>query len=79
MLGIVASSKSVLSPDANTNDEDLGPTIGKYLPKASVSPKKKDNKEGNVTEDDNDLMAAVPDSRLPPPPKQTTFGDFSGW
>jgi len=78
-LGIVASSKSVLSPDANTNDEDLGPTIGKYLPKASVGPKKKDKKEGNVTEDDNDLMAAVPDSRLPPPPKKTTFGDFSGW
>lgn len=44
-----------------------------------MGPTKKDKKEGNVTEDDNDLMAAVPVSRLPPPPKKTTFGDFSGW
>mmetsp|Transcript_19972 Transcript_19972/g.29446 ORF Transcript_19972/g.29446 Transcript_19972/m.29446 type:complete len:567 (-) Transcript_19972:218-1918(-) len=79
-LGIVTSAKTISSSDANANDEDQGgPIIGKYLPQASVGNKNKGKKEDYGTEDDHDLMAAVPVSRLPPPPKKTTFGDFSGW
>ncbi len=57
--------------------------IGRYLPKPSRS--KKSSKRVKHNQDDRSQDAiesdssTVPFSRLPPPPKKTTFSDFSGW
>jgi peptidyl-prolyl cis-trans isomerase-like protein 2 len=48
-----------------------GPVVGKYLSQL----KTKAPKPGPQSYDLNDFKA----SRLPPPPKKTTFGSFSGW
>ena len=52
------------------------PAIGKYMKSLN---KKKKSKERTL--DDGDIGGEVETmkSRLPPPPKKTTFGDFSGW
>lgn len=51
------------------------PVIGKYLPKAAVHASSK-----AVSSDEEDgLPAPNMASRLPPPPKKTSFGNFSGW
>jgi len=58
-------------------------SIGKYLPKAllnsaelEVNQAKKNKEKG--TNSSSKTPAMIP-SRLPPPPKKTTFGNFSGW
>lgn len=53
------------------------PEIGKYM---KVIDKKKKSKKRPLDNDDvgNDAVEMMK-SRLPPPPKKTTFGDFSGW
>lgn len=53
--------------------EDVS-TIGKYL-KASKDDSKKRMKHSKSSDNCGDTFT----SRLPPAPKKTTFGDFSGW
>jgi hypothetical protein len=55
--------------DENNELDDL---VSYEFLKVSVGTKNKGKKEGNETEDNNDLMAAVPVSRLPPTPKNMT-------
>lgn len=73
-LGIIAKSVDTSSTLATDADEDNVPAIGVYLPKAAIG-KIEGVKSNNVEKQD----VILPVSRLPPPPKKTTFGDFSGW
>jgi len=75
------------SPKAIKDDsEDSAPTptvIGKYL-KAPKKESKKRTKQMKVKSDNGDraddvVAGETAVSRLPPPPKKTKFGDFSGW
>jgi len=50
--------------------------IGRYLPINTVSKGKKKEREGMELPDLD--ITSLP-QRLPPPPKKTTFGDFSNW
>ena len=71
-----ASSKS-----AEEDSSGGGIVIGKYLKvaKKKSSSSKSTPKAEKVDASDVNLGEAVMKSRLPPPPKKTTFGDFSGW
>ena len=54
--------------------------IGKYM--KNNSPKDKPSKKRSAPTDGVDLddeIGSAIKSRLPPPPKKTSFGDFSGW
>lgn len=80
-----AKSRSVLPPPkAIKNDGDGNEhapiSIGKYLKVAKNQSKKRKKSDIGVGSD-NGAVAENADavSRLPPPPKKTTFGDFSGW
>ena len=59
------------------------PAIGKYListkkdSKKHTKPSKLSDNGGD--EDVGQVGETTLVSRLPPPPKKTTFGDFSGW
>jgi peptidyl-prolyl cis-trans isomerase-like protein 2 len=59
------------------------PAIGKYLLAAKKDSKKKATQskspDNGGAESDGPAREATLLSRLPPPPKKTTFGDFSGW
>ena len=50
-------------------------TIGKYLKVA----KKDSSKAKKQSKSEKNTPVDVGISRLPPPPKKTSFGDFSGW
>lgn len=62
-------TKIVKVPIVEKIEADTGPVVGKYI---------KQNKVKKQILDDQSYDA-VPMSRLPKPPKKTTFGDFSGW
>ena len=55
-------------------------TIGKYLKVANLkkdsTKAKKQTRSGNLNTEEEQGVGI---SRLPPPPKKTSFGDFSGW
>ncbi|KAL7470122.1 hypothetical protein ACHAXS_010347 [Conticribra weissflogii] len=74
------TEKNAQGNDALKADDGSDFEIGKYLKveaKSSNSRLKRKARETNEVE--NDIADPVIRSRLPPPPKQTTFGDFSGW
>ena len=62
------------SDDAGLDSEPI--SIGKYL---KGPQRDKSDKKRSAPIDETDEVGAVIKSRLPPPPKKTTFGDFSGW
>ena len=80
--GHQSTTKALPSPKAVEDDsKESGPSpivIGKYLKTSKKEKKKKKSKQGK---DDVDTAPGetVVVSRLPPPPKKTSFGDFSGW
>lgn len=85
LVNNVASSKTDSTPritaapaaaDDDANSESI--SIGKYMKSPS---KGKPSKKRNIPADDDleDGIAPVMKSRLPPPPKKTSFGNFSGW
>lgn len=49
------------------------PAVGKYMSQVLQAGASK------VSADENEGLRAAKAFRLPPPPKKTTFGDFSGW
>ncbi|KAL3785288.1 hypothetical protein ACHAWO_005087 [Cyclotella atomus] len=76
-----SSSTSAARPAPNledtANDEPIG--IGKYMKSSHMDkPSKKRSAPVDETGLNNDTAPAIK-SRLPPPPKKTSFGDFSGW
>ncbi len=60
---------------SSNNKEVLVPRVGQYLKKLKKTKTEDDQKKDNS--DSNSFP--TPPSRLPPAPKKTTFGDFSGW
>jgi peptidyl-prolyl cis-trans isomerase-like protein 2 len=75
-----ATSYSAASDKKHTTN--LSPfAIGKYLKTGSEKETKSTNKSStaNGDKDASDELNAAVKSRLPPPPKKTMFGDFSGW
>ena len=64
-------------PYAGPSVTDVPAPVGKYLSKPSVG---KSSKEivSKGEHEDSTLKSAIP-TRLPPPPKKTSFHDFSGW
>ncbi len=63
----------------HTTDVPTKPSIGKYLQKAMNNKKQKSSTKTKPTNKDEENSDFVRPSRLPPPPKKTKFGDFSGW
>jgi hypothetical protein len=59
-------------PYAGPSVTDVPAPVGKYLSKPSKEIVSKGEHE------DSTLKSAIP-TRLPPPPKKTSFNDFSGW
>jgi hypothetical protein len=88
LVGVAANDgvgKSGVDASAanEVEDADEAPiSIGKYMKKESNKDKSKKRGLESVSNDDDgtgDEISAAIKSRLPPPPKKTTFGDFSGW
>lgn len=76
----VGSSKTSGSADVMKNgSEPSKPQIGKYLQQTLNSKKSKHGTQTKQTSKDDDNTNFVQPSRLPPPPKKTKFGNFSGW
>ena len=78
----VKKLKALPSPKVeDSTDNGDGPSpivIGKYL-KVGKKKEKKSKQGKSDKEDDGIGTTSVAVSRLPPPPKKTSFGDFSGW
>lgn len=73
-----AQTKSLSTEGKNVVVEESF-TIGKYLKVANLkkdSTKAKKQTTGNLNTEEEQGVGI---SRLPPPPKKTSFGDFSGW
>ena len=74
----VKKLKALPSPkveDSTENGNGSSPiVIGKYL---KVGKKKEKKSKQSKSDKEDDASVAV--SRLPPPPKKTSFGNFSGW
>ncbi len=63
--------------DSLHNSVDItAPKVGHYLQQKVTT---KTIKKRNRNDDDDETDANAMPSRLPPPPKKTSFGDFSGW
>jgi peptidyl-prolyl cis-trans isomerase-like protein 2 len=79
-LGKTIPSKAAIAHDGDTKEGDsVAQEIGRYLPKHS-KPNKKVKRYKPKDEQGIGLEeSSIPLSRLPPPPKKTTFGDFNGW
>ena len=79
-LGKTIPSKAAIAHDGDTKEGDsVAQEIGRYLPKHS-KPNKKVKRYKTKDEQGIGLEeSSIPLSRLPPPPKKTTFGDFNGW
>jgi peptidyl-prolyl cis-trans isomerase-like protein 2 len=58
--------------------QDTPLAIGKYMKDQKDKPSKKRSAPADEKDLGDEVGAAIK-SRLPPPPKKTTFGDFSGW
>ena len=75
----VAQNKSLSTEDKNVVAEESF-TIGKYLKvtnlKKDSTKGKKQTKSGKLNTEEEQGVGI---SRLPPPPKKTSFVDFSGW
>lgn len=76
--GVSLSTKQPEISQQRANEASI-PAIGKYLQKSITTTKKSTTHVGNNYEDpDKSDMFSAKTSRLPPPPKKTTW-DFSGW
>ena len=62
-----------------TKEDSINQIVGCYLPKANTSSLSNKKKKSSKHDDIGTHVEVLPISRLPPPPKKTTFGDFSGW
>jgi peptidyl-prolyl cis-trans isomerase-like protein 2 len=77
----VSHSTSHKIDSLHNSVDSTAPKVGRYLQQMKV---KKTNKKRNRSDDDEmdvfdiNKTNTIP-SRLPPPPKRTSFGDFSGW
>jgi peptidyl-prolyl cis-trans isomerase-like protein 2 len=73
--GVSVTSKTSSTGSSSQNHSTL--KVGRYLPKSKSGSKKKSESqtEGAILNDSKTIGT----SRLPPPPKKTTYGDFSGW
>ena len=73
--GTSVSESKVTKAVTTNRSQDL--TIGRYLPKPKSNTKKKgqSQKEQNSSNE----FESIGLSRLPRPPKKTSFGDFSSW
>jgi peptidyl-prolyl cis-trans isomerase-like protein 2 len=67
--GIVSRPKVEASETASTKSD-----VGRYLKEKLKNPSK-----DSASTDTKDIQGETAPSRLPPPPKKTTFGNFSGW
>ena len=67
------STKASGTIATKTLPEGTTPAVGKYLTQVLQASAAK----GSAQE--NEVLRDSKASRLPPPPKKTTFGDFSGW
>jgi len=73
-----STSTTTLSVKQNQKQQkEDGFSIGKYLPKHTLKGLKDDSTVVGQEDDNSNSILNV--SRLPPPPKKTTFGDFSAW
>ena len=70
------ASKPKETDTMKSNFEASKSQIGKYLQQATSTIKVKAVKQSTQEDKNNDFIRP---SRLPPPPKKTKFGDFSGW
>jgi len=78
------NKKKTEGNDTSKIDGGTDFVIGKYLKvgakKSTSSHKRKEEESSKNDEEVEDVIGnAGIRSRLPPPPKKTTFGDFSGW
>jgi peptidyl-prolyl cis-trans isomerase-like protein 2 len=67
--GIVSRPKTEALETASTKSD-----VGRYLKEKLKNPSK-----DSASNDTKDVAGETAPSRLPPPPKKTTFGNFSGW
>jgi len=72
-------TKASVPKQAPTVEESSSPIVGKYLVAKKSTKKGKASKKKGVEKNGKDDDFPLPVSRLPSPPKKTTFGDFSGW
>jgi len=63
--------------DKNSKPETSSSRIGRYLPQNILKTPKKQEKSNESNSTKIDAISLK--SRLPPPPKKTTFKDFSNW
>ena len=77
--GSSSPSKTAVLPSPKAVKEESGPSpivIGKYLKTAKKESKKRAKQSKSEAQAGAEESAV---SRLPPPPKKTSFSDFSGW
>lgn len=77
----VAPKVNVTAREESSDVASESVTIGKYLKdaKKDSSTKATKQKKSEKKSTAEDVQVNVGVSRLPPPPKKTSFGDFSGW
>eukprot|EP00553_Chaetoceros_curvisetus_P011858 CAMPEP_0204640564 /NCGR_PEP_ID=MMETSP0717-20131115/47943_1 /ASSEMBLY_ACC=CAM_ASM_000666 /TAXON_ID=230516 /ORGANISM="Chaetoceros curvisetus" /LENGTH=151 /DNA_ID=CAMNT_0051661035 /DNA_START=94 /DNA_END=549 /DNA_ORIENTATION=+ len=92
-MGGTVAKKSISVTSANVQSaKDQAPVVGKYLAAKITTPSTSSSSSGNSgngggsgsgskskRNTEEETIVPVSLSRLPPPPKKTTFGDFSGW
>jgi peptidyl-prolyl cis-trans isomerase-like protein 2 len=66
--------KGIVQPKANVETASTKNDVGRYLKEKLKKPSK-----DSASNDTKDVQGEIAPSRLPPPPKKTTFGNFSGW
>jgi peptidyl-prolyl cis-trans isomerase-like protein 2 len=67
--------KGIIQPKAKASETaSTKNDVGRYLKEKLKNPSK-----DSASNDTKDVQGETAPSRLPPPPKKTTFGNFSGW
>lgn len=74
----VAKTTTAAPPAADSDANTESISIGMYM-KSSQKDKSSKKRSAPPAAEDDIGAAPVLKSRLPPPPKKTSFGDFSGW
>jgi peptidyl-prolyl cis-trans isomerase-like protein 2 len=69
-------TSSIRPPETDESLKSDNLIVGKYLPKSAIRNDSVIRLESNEHYEDKEGLG---NSRLPPPPKRTIFGDFSGW
>jgi hypothetical protein len=67
----ISSRPKAKAPETSSTEND----VGRYLKKEKLKNPSKDS----ASNDTKDIQGEPAPSRLPPPPKKTTFGNFGGW